>query len=222
MSLKPPDRIGILAVDGVIFDKLLGQWLSNLGFVWKPIVQLQFRITSLIALNYLIALMASQTIDATFFLFLIQPLLIWGIGKLLNSAVPKAMRLAAKDNYIRMNGTRSDNRRNMELAIARTLQLQLFYLVGIVTFFTNLFVLMVPSIVDYLPEKLQKVASLFYLVYIIIAFEFTRRCYMYLVREYGEQIAERYMQYMQKDMDDAQNEEEHRERHLKPLFVPPS
>lgn len=183
-------------------------------------MQLQFRITSLIALNYLIALAASNTIDATFFLFMVQPLLIWGIGKLLNSAIPRALRLAAKDNYVRMDGTRSDNRRNTELAKSRTFQFQLFYLVGIVTLATNLFVLLVEHFAGTLPSTLQKAVPFSYLVFIAIAFEFMRRCYLHLVREYADQIAERYMQYMQHDMNAAQDEQEYRESQLQSVSVP--
>ncbi len=185
-------------------------------------MQLQYRITSLIALNYLIALIAANEVDATFFLFMIQPLLIWGIGKMLNSAVPRALRLAARDNYIRLDGTKSESRRTTEHQKSRMLQLQLFYLVGTVSLFTNLFVLLVANFFDYLPPAAQKISPLFLLIYICIAFEFMRRCYLNLIRDYGEQIAERHMLYLQRDMDAANDEEEQRESNLKPVIVPSS
>ncbi len=166
-------------------------------------MRLQFRITALVAVNYLTAVYVARTVGATLFLFLFQPVLILVAGKLLNSAIPKAIRRASRDNYQRLDGTISDRRRDLEKDESRNLQLKIYSLLSIVTLVLNLSVLAIQSFSEFLDPRFSVISPMTICVVAVGLFEFMRRCYRNIIREYVEQIGERHMEYVQLDLDRA-------------------
>ena len=182
-------------------------------------MRLQFRITALVAVNYLTAVYIADNVGATLFLFLFQPVLILVAGKLLNSAIPKAIRRSAKDNYHRLDGTISDRRRVLEKAESRNLQLKLYSLLSLVTLALNLAVLAIQSFSEFLDPRFNAVTPIAICVVVVALFEFMRRCYMNIIREYVEQIGERHMEYVQLDLDRANEREDQQSKQLE-LILP--
>ena len=163
-------------------------------------MKLQFRITALIAVNYLAAIYFADSVGATLFLFLFQPVIILAAGKMLNAAIPAAIRSAARENYRRLDGSFSDRRRALEMHQARHLQLKLYSLLSLVTLAMNLAIGMIQTASEYLNRPV--LSTLLITVLILVGlFEFTRQCYLNFIRRYVEQVGERHMQYVQLDLD---------------------
>lgn len=82
---------------------------------WKHLRLLtQFRLSVLFMLMYLVALYLARDLGRWFLLLLVQPLIIWIIGELLYSGVPKPILKASKDNWFRMDGAESSRRKDRE------------------------------------------------------------------------------------------------------------
>jgi MFS family permease len=164
-------------------------------------MKFQYSIGALIAANYFVAILFADAIGATLFLFLIQPLIVLIAGGLLDSAVPKKLKLAARENTRRLDGTKSERRKEREQHERRRLRLKIFLLSTLVVALFNFVLLLTNTFSGTLQDKHVLFAP------IVIAFTTLALCvatcsiYLALIRQYTEEIAERYLEYVQLDME---------------------
>lgn len=185
-------------------------------------MHLQFKISTLIAINYSVALILARKIDAIFFLLMVQPVLIWICGRLLHYAVPRQVRLSARENYLRMDGTISQERRMVEVSAARVLKLRMYLLVGIVTLACNFAIVLMAALANLIPGSHHYLFFAALPIPGIAAFEFTRRCYLNLIRLHIDEIAGRHLEYVNRDMEAMQADEDHHALGLEYCAVAPA
>jgi hypothetical protein len=163
----------------------------------------QYRISALLALNYLVALLFVKDAGLILFLLLINPLVIWIVVCVLDFGVPKYLRDLSHENTYRLDGSQSESRRQEEVSAAKALRLDLYLSVSYVALSFDFVVVLNEFVLrkTLSPDASGIVEIVLLAFWFCLAFFGMRIAYMHALQEYFESIQMRKTDYIDKDLE---------------------